>query len=94
MNSIDNGWDCTKRAKKPYFHCEPSRQNKSDRKKHNIDKSKVDQLLICICTHTHGHKNIYKHRYICIFIHIIYHLSQIVLFNIMFESNQTIQLFN
>ena len=32
MNSINNGWDSTKLAETPYFHCRPSVQNKNERK--------------------------------------------------------------
>ena len=29
MNSINNGWDNTKWAEMPYFHCGPSGQNEN-----------------------------------------------------------------
>ena len=32
MNSSNIGWDSTKRAETPYFHCGPSGQNKNERK--------------------------------------------------------------
>ena len=38
MNGINNGWDSTKRAETPYFHCGPSSQNENgmvnEKKKH------------------------------------------------------------
>ena len=32
MNSISIGWDSTKRAETPYFHCGPSGQNEKGEK--------------------------------------------------------------
>ena len=33
MNSINNGWDSTRLAETPYFHCGLSGQNENDRKR-------------------------------------------------------------
>ena len=32
MNSITIGWNSTKQAETPYFHCGPSDQNDNERK--------------------------------------------------------------
>ena len=94
MNSINIGWDSTKRAEMAYFHCVPSGQNKNERKgytrtttpttKKNLRMTKSkENTLICISTHTHRH--FYKYRYTYSHKH-IFCSSQIVLFYIMFES--------
>ena len=58
MNSINNGWDSTKREETPYFHRGPSSQKKND-------------ICICIYKHTHGHTNLNNYRYTYLHIHII-----------------------
>ena len=42
MNSINNGWDSTKRAETPYFHCGPPDKNKNKRKGLTSKKKKKE----------------------------------------------------
>ena len=60
MNSINNGWDSTKRAEIPYFHCGHPSQNENEKKGYTrkknmiMDKSK-ENALIYIHTYIYTH---------------------------------------
>ena len=90
MNSISDNWYSTKRANTTYFYCGPSSKNENEKRvneKQNMrmDKSKANTLIYI---------HMYIYTYSRIHIHIIYYSSQIVLFDIVFESIWTIHYLN
>ena len=76
MNSINIGWDSTKQAEMPYFHCGISGQKGNERKwktgktKKNKNKTKTKKLIyehMYIYTHSQTFKQINIDAHIHIF---------------------------
>ena len=79
MNTIINGSDRTIRGQTPDFQV----NEKGKREKSRMDKSK-ENANIYPYAHMHVYTYIYTQTYT--YIHIIYYSSQVVLFDIMFDS--------
>ena len=63
MNSINNGWDCTKQPELPYFHCEKRTNEKKIMKMYKTKENTLIHIQMYVYTQpwTYKHINIQIH---------------------------------